>query len=223
MNTMEYKQYVGSAEVDVDGDALVGKLLFIRDTITYSASTPAGLRRAFEEAVDDYLSTCAELGDAPEQPCKGTFQVRVGQEKHLAAALEARRCGMTLNAFICHALDSALTVRAPHPSKRPIAVPTPSIEHQVLDYGSDRWVMFIKADAAHQRSRTGSPNAGTFTAGTQQQSDALRAAIYGGGVLVGNDDWRSGDFGFDVTGGKAQASSTTIPTSRALPVVKASH
>lgn len=114
MNQMEYKGYVGSAEVDVDGDALVGKLLFIRDTITYSGKTPSELKAAFHEAVDEYLDVCRELGDKPDQPCKGTFNVRVGQARHLAAAIEARKRGTTLNDFICLALDAALSGKQEH-------------------------------------------------------------------------------------------------------------
>lgn len=114
MNHMEYKGYFGSAEVDVQGRALVGKLLFIRDTITYSAQDPDGLLAAFHEAVDDYLATCEELGDEPDQPCKGTFNVRVGPSRHLAAAIEARKRGTTLNDFICLALDAALAGKHEH-------------------------------------------------------------------------------------------------------------
>lgn len=114
MNHMEYKGYFGSAEVDIEGRALVGKLLFIRDTITYSAQDPGGLLAAFHEAVDDYLATCEELGDEPDQPCKGTFNVRVGPSRHLAAAIEARKRGTTLNDFMCLALDAALAGKHEH-------------------------------------------------------------------------------------------------------------
>ncbi len=108
MNTMEHRGYIGSAEIDVEGLALVGKLLHIRDTITYSASDIGGLRRAFEEAVDDYLSTCEELGDEPDQPCKGTFNVRVGPQRHRQLAIESRRSGVSINDYVCQALDAML-------------------------------------------------------------------------------------------------------------------
>ena len=117
MNTMEYKGYVGSAEFDMEGDALVGKLLFLRDTITYSSAVSAGaagLRAAFEEAVDDYLCACQELGDEPDQPCKGSFNVRVGEERHLAAAIGARQQGVSLNEYVCRALDSIKAQKQDH-------------------------------------------------------------------------------------------------------------
>jgi predicted HicB family RNase H-like nuclease len=105
---MEYKGYFGSAEVDVEGNALVGKLLFMRDVITYSATTPKGLQKAFREAVDDYLETCKELGSEPDTPCKGTFNVRIGPELHRQVALIARSKGKGLNEFVRDALEAAI-------------------------------------------------------------------------------------------------------------------
>lgn len=114
MNTLEHKGYYGSAEVDTEGNALVGKLLYIRDTIAYSASDLAGLKAAFVEAVEDYLTTCQALGDEPDVPCKGVFNVRVGAERHLAAALEARRRGVSLNELVTLALDGFLMPKTSH-------------------------------------------------------------------------------------------------------------
>ena len=104
----EYKGYLGSAEVDTDAFVLVGKLLFIKDVIAYSAADAKGLEAAFKEAVDDYLETCAEVGRDPEVPCKGTFNVRVSPQVHRDAALAARRKDITLNQFVCEALAVAL-------------------------------------------------------------------------------------------------------------------
>jgi predicted HicB family RNase H-like nuclease len=105
---LQYKDYLGSTEVDVDSGHLHGKLLFIRDTITFSGLTVAELNAAFREAVDDYLATCAEDGDAPDVPLKGSFNVRVGPERHRKIAIAARRADIGLNEFVCQALDVAV-------------------------------------------------------------------------------------------------------------------
>jgi predicted HicB family RNase H-like nuclease len=112
-DTLEYKGYIGSAEVDVENRVIVGRLLFIRDAIAYSATSIEGLEVAFREAVDDYLATCAEEGDEPDLPCKGSFNVRVGPEMHRSIAIAARREGVGLNEFVCNALDDAVRTRAP--------------------------------------------------------------------------------------------------------------
>lgn len=108
----EYKGYIGSAEVDCEGDSLVGKLLFIRDTVTYSSDTSTGLKTAFKEAVEDYLQTCKEVGDTPDTPCKGSFNIRIGPELHREVSLAARSKGMSLNDFIREALQAAVSTQA---------------------------------------------------------------------------------------------------------------
>jgi predicted HicB family RNase H-like nuclease len=109
----EYKGYLGSAEVDVEDGVLVGKLLCIRDTITYSADAVQDLEKAFHEAVDEYLASCAAAGEQPDVPFKGSFNVRVGPELHREAAIVARRNGVGLNEFVCEALTTAVSIAKP--------------------------------------------------------------------------------------------------------------
>lgn len=104
----EYKGYLGSAEINLTDDILHGNLMFIKDIITYAAHSPQALKTAFEEAVDDYLQTCAELGDEPNVPFKGTFNVRVGPERHRRAALVAANLQVSLNDVVVRALDAWL-------------------------------------------------------------------------------------------------------------------
>lgn len=108
---LEYKGYFGSIEADTQEEFLVGKLLFIKDVVSYHATDVRGLKAAFEAAVEDYLSTCAELGEAPDTPCKGTFNVRLGPELHQAMALAATRHGMKLNEWVKAACESHLSAQ----------------------------------------------------------------------------------------------------------------
>ena len=105
---LEYAGYIGSAEVDSENGILFGRLLFIRDAIGYQADTVPELKVAFREAVDDYLAACKEEGSEPDVPCKGSFNVRVGPERHRKVAIAARVAGVGLNDFVAQALDSAL-------------------------------------------------------------------------------------------------------------------
>ena len=102
---LEYKGYVGSVEVDLESQSIVGKLQCIRDTITYSSDEVGGIEKAFQEAVDDYLALCAEEGSEPDMPFKGSFNVRVGETLHRAVALAARRASVTLNDYVRSALE----------------------------------------------------------------------------------------------------------------------
>lgn len=97
---MEYKGYLGSIEVDMKEFIFYGRLLFIRDVVSYQASDLKALQASFEEAVEDYLATCAELGDAPDKPCKGTFNVRIGADLHQQVALLAVVANVSLNDWV---------------------------------------------------------------------------------------------------------------------------
>jgi predicted HicB family RNase H-like nuclease len=76
--------------------------------VSYVASTPQELQAAFVEAVEDYLTTCAELGDEPDAPFKGSFNVRTGPERHRSAVLAAASCETSLNDWVCQAIDEKL-------------------------------------------------------------------------------------------------------------------
>ena len=92
---MTYKGYTGSAHYDDDDRIFHGKLEFIRDLVSYEGADVDSLRSAFEEAVDNYLDLCRQEGRQPEQPFKGSFNVRMGSELHRQAALWARRRAQT--------------------------------------------------------------------------------------------------------------------------------
>lgn len=106
MDIMKYKQFEGTADVDMDRAVCHGKILFIDDLVTYEAPTPDELRRAFQEAVDDYLDTCAELGRDPQVPLKGVFNVRVHPSLHRAAVLRSVTDNVSLNEIVVRALDA---------------------------------------------------------------------------------------------------------------------
>lgn len=107
-NQLKHNGYIGSIEASLEDNCLFGKVLFIKALVSYEGKTVAELDKAFREAVDDYLATCQTLGHAPEKPCKGSFNVRVGHDLHLAAALEATRKNVTLNDLTRQALNEFL-------------------------------------------------------------------------------------------------------------------
>ncbi|MCL2161388.1 MAG: type II toxin-antitoxin system HicB family antitoxin [Betaproteobacteria bacterium] len=105
MNSMlNYRGYYGSIEASPEDNCLFGRLQFVRTLASYEGQTVAELEQAFREAVDDYLADCEERGRSPEIPCKGSFNVRVGHDLHLAASVEAARRSMTLNDLTRRAL-----------------------------------------------------------------------------------------------------------------------
>ena len=102
---LEYKGYYGTAEFSPDDEVFFGKIAFIRSLILFQADTAKELKQAFQEAVDDYIQTCKKQGIKPERPCKGSFNVRVGEELHCKAAIYAEQHDTSINNVVKEALE----------------------------------------------------------------------------------------------------------------------
>ncbi len=112
MNLLQYKNYEGSAELDMIRRVCQGRVLFIDDLVTYEANVPDLLQQEFEAAVDDYLETCAQRGKKPQRPFKGLFNVRVPPALHRAAAVRATCDAVALNEVVVRALSAYLNIRS---------------------------------------------------------------------------------------------------------------
>lgn len=71
MNLLHYRGYTGRVEFDGEVGLLFGRVLDLRDTITFEGESVAEVTQAFHDSVDDYLAWCAETGRSPEQPSPG--------------------------------------------------------------------------------------------------------------------------------------------------------
>jgi predicted HicB family RNase H-like nuclease len=87
---------------------LHGRLLGIRDTISFGGATVKSLEKNFRDAVDEYLRFCEETGKAPNAPFKGSFNVRVSPDLHQRAALYADEHDLKLNSLVQRALSDFL-------------------------------------------------------------------------------------------------------------------
>src|SRR5208283_822818 len=104
MSGLTFKGYTGSVEFSEKDEVFHGKLIGIRDLITYEATDAPGLKASFRNAVEDYLATCKKHGKQPDVPFKGSFNVRVGRDLHKRAAIYASERGTKLNALVGEAL-----------------------------------------------------------------------------------------------------------------------
>lgn len=112
MDILKYKDYEGTAELDMARLICRGKILFIDDLVTYEAASPAELQTEFEAAVDDYIDTCATLGREPQKPLRGQFNVRIPPNLHKAAALRALADNVSLNDVAVRALDAFVNIQS---------------------------------------------------------------------------------------------------------------
>lgn len=107
--TLEYKNYSGSVLYSAEDKVLHGRVVGIRDVVTYEGNDVASLERNFKAAVHEYLKFCKKEGKAPDTPYKGSFNVRLGPELHKRAALYAEEHNRKLNNVVHDALEKYLT------------------------------------------------------------------------------------------------------------------
>ncbi len=108
MKLLKYKGYIGDIKVSIEDDILHGKLLYISALVTYEGQSVDDVKASFEEAVDDYLKTCEEKDYQPEVPCKGSFNIRIGHDLHLAAMVKAKEMEISLNEFVTESISNRL-------------------------------------------------------------------------------------------------------------------
>ena len=88
---MTYKGYCAKIEYSDEHGCLMGRVSDIRRSITFQGDSVEKIRQAFEEAVDFYLSDCAEKNEEPEKPSTARKVVRVSPALHSILALAARQ------------------------------------------------------------------------------------------------------------------------------------
>ena len=107
-NTIDYKGYNGSVEFSGEDRVFHGRVVGIRDTVTFEGVSVDDLEVNFRNAVDEYLRFCESEGKRPDTPFKGTFQVRVSRELHKKAAMRAQERHVKLGKVVTEALEKFL-------------------------------------------------------------------------------------------------------------------
>ncbi|MCX6318997.1 MAG: type II toxin-antitoxin system HicB family antitoxin [Bacteroidetes bacterium] len=108
-DVLTYKSYYASIQFSADDEVFHGKVIGLNDLVTFEGTSVTALKKAFREAVEDYLETCKQLGKDPEKSYKGSFNVRIPSELHRKAARYASLQNMTLNDFVRSVIDSFLS------------------------------------------------------------------------------------------------------------------
>jgi DNA end-binding protein Ku len=106
MSLLRHKDYQG--EVEFDEGRLIVRVLHIDDLITTEVDIASEAQAAFVELVEDYVTTCLELGKQPCKPFKGSFNVRVSPNLHKQVAFAAIEDGETLNSFVVSAIEEKI-------------------------------------------------------------------------------------------------------------------
>lgn len=110
MNTMTCKGYTARIEFDERDNIFVGRVLGLRDVVSFHGETVAELRADFEAAIKHYLAVCRKSGVSPEKPVSGRMLLRLPTEVHGAALVAAQAEGKSLNQWVTEVLRGAVHV-----------------------------------------------------------------------------------------------------------------
>lgn len=99
--------YISKIEFDEDDEVLHGRILGIRDIITFKTDRVDGALAAFEESVYEYLAFCEERNKEPERPISGKYNLRIDPNMHRGISLLAAANDTSMNSGAVWAIEKA--------------------------------------------------------------------------------------------------------------------
>jgi len=114
---MRYKGYTGVMEVDPEAELIHGRVVGLRDVITFQGNTVAESRQAFQDSIDDYLEWCATEGRRPDKPFSGKLLIRVDPASHRSLAQLAEARATSINNLAAEALANLIDASQPDASQ----------------------------------------------------------------------------------------------------------
>jgi predicted HicB family RNase H-like nuclease len=108
-NILKYKDFIATVHFSEEDEAFIGHIEGIDSVVSFEGESVVELKRAFEEAVEDYLNFCKRKGITEyNKSYTGAFNVRLNPDLHRKAAIAAKVRGTTLNGFIKKAVEDEL-------------------------------------------------------------------------------------------------------------------
>ncbi len=108
MNSMTYKGYFAKINFDDRDNIFWGKVIGIRDSITFEGETVEELRKDFHNGIDHYLSVCEQKGLTPDKPYSGKMTLRIPPKIHAEIAAAAAHAGKSLNKWVADTLTQVV-------------------------------------------------------------------------------------------------------------------
>lgn len=105
-----YKDFIATIHYSTIDEVFLGKIEGINDLVTFEGENVKDLKNAFEEAVDDYIDLCKEVGKEPMKSFKGSFNIRISPELHVKAFEKALIEGKSLNQFVQQAIEKEVSL-----------------------------------------------------------------------------------------------------------------
>jgi predicted HicB family RNase H-like nuclease len=77
MNSMTYKGYFAKINFDESDGIFWGKVIGIKDSITFEGETVAQLTEDFHNAIEHYFADCKNENHLPDKPYSGKLTLRL--------------------------------------------------------------------------------------------------------------------------------------------------
>jgi predicted HicB family RNase H-like nuclease len=112
-NLLRFKGFLGTAEMSEEDNVLFGKLIGIRDLVSYEGATVKELRQDFKKAVYDYLDLCKRHNKPVQKSLSGNFNIRINPDLHQLVSRVAAEKGISLNKVVQEAIQSFVQEEEP--------------------------------------------------------------------------------------------------------------
>lgn len=100
MNSMTYKGYTARIDFDERDNIFVGRVLGIKDSISFHGKSVSELTKDFHAAINHYLADCEATGRNPEKSYSGNLMLRISPEVHAHVALRAAVHDKSINEWV---------------------------------------------------------------------------------------------------------------------------
>lgn len=104
---MKFKGYLGVVSYDEKAEIFHGSVLGIKDVITFQGHSVEEIKKSFKDSVNDYLNFCHEMGETPDKPYSGKFNLRIPPDLHAKLDMKAKSHGESLNSLVSKTLELA--------------------------------------------------------------------------------------------------------------------
>ena len=102
---MSYKGYIGDVEYDHEAKIFHGRVIGVKDIVTFQGKSAKEIEKAFRESIDDYLDFCKKRGEKPDKPFSGKILLRTQPDLHRKLALIAERKRISMNKALEEAIE----------------------------------------------------------------------------------------------------------------------
>lgn len=107
-NTLQYKNYTCLVSYSNVKDSLTGQVLGGNQIPSVTAQDVAGIKKAFHQAVDDYLADCERRGVQPAKAFSGMCTMRFSPSVHEALTIYAHERKLVLSKVLHEAVEEYL-------------------------------------------------------------------------------------------------------------------